>query len=85
MESAVPRSRKWKLTRRVTFFEVAVLGAAKRHVGMVKAKGSGRCWSTPALREATKRRNRLGRDMVANRERWLEACREVRQTWEFER
>ena len=45
---------------------------------MVKAKGSGRCWMTPALREATKRRNRLGRDLVRNRERWLEACREVR-------
>ena len=78
VDAAVPRSRKWKLTRRVTFFEDAVLGAAKRHVGMVRAKGSGRCWMTPALREATNRRNRLGRDLVRNRERWLEACREVR-------
>ena len=43
VEGAVPRSRKWKLTRRVTFFEDAVLGAAKRHVGIVRAKGSGRC------------------------------------------
>ena len=57
--------------------EDAVLGAAKRHLGMVRAKGSGRCWMMSALCEAINRRNWLGRDLVRNGERWLEACREV--------
>ena len=46
---------------------------------MVRVKGEGRKWVTPELRAATKRRNRLGRDINAHREAWLESCREVRR------
>jgi hypothetical protein len=55
-----------------------ILEAAKNYVGMFRTWDSGRCWMTPALKAATKRRNLLGRTIDRNREQWLEACREVR-------
>ena len=79
VDAAVPRSRRWSLKRRVGFLEEVILGSARRNVGMVRVKGEGRSWVTPELRAATKRRNRLGRDINAHRDAWLEACREVRR------
>jgi hypothetical protein len=73
-----PRDLRWSLKKRVTFFGQTILEAAKNHLGMVRTRNSGRCWMTPALKAAMKRRNLLGRTIGSNREQWLEACREVR-------
>ena len=73
-----PRDLRWSLKKRVTFFGEAILEAAKNHVGMVRTRDSGRCWMTPALKAAMKRRNLLGCNLASNREQWLEACWEVR-------
>ena len=75
VDLAAPRSSRWTLD----FLEEAILGSARRNVGMVRVKGEGRKWVTPELRSATKRRNRLGRDINAHREAWLESCREERR------
>jgi hypothetical protein len=56
-----PCDLRWSLKKRVTLFGEAMLEAAKNHVGMVWVQNSGRCWMTPALKVAMKRRNLLGR------------------------
>jgi hypothetical protein len=63
-----PRDLRWCLKKRVTFFGEAILEAAKNHVEMVRTRDSGRCWMTPALKAAMKRRNLLGRTIGRNRE-----------------
>jgi hypothetical protein len=73
-----PHDLRWSLKKRVTFFEEAILEAAKNHMGMVQTWHSGQCWMTPALKAAMQRRNLLGRTIGRNREQWLEACRVVR-------
>ena len=73
-----PRDLRWSLKKRVTFLGETILEAAKNHVGMIRVRDSGRCWMTPALKDAMKRRNKLGSAICRNREQWLEACREVR-------
>ena len=42
VDSAVPRSSKWSLKRKVNYHEVAIMGSARRNVGMVCVKGEGR-------------------------------------------
>ena len=75
VDSAVPRSSRWTLKRKVDFLEEAILGSARRNVGMVRVKGEGRKWVTLELRSATKRRNRLGRDTNGTGRRGLSPAR----------
>jgi hypothetical protein len=63
-----PRNLRWSLKKRVTFFGEAILEAVKNHVGIVRTWDSGRCWMTPVLKAAMKRRNLLGRTIGRNRE-----------------
>ena len=63
---------------RVRFFEGALLGAAKAHIGMVRLNRPDRKWLTPEVKEAIRIRNRLARDISNRRAEWLNACRNVR-------
>jgi hypothetical protein len=73
-----PRDLRWSLKKRVTFFGEAILESAKNQVGMVWTRDSGRCWMTPALKAAMKRRNLLRCTIGRNREQWSKACQEIR-------
>jgi len=66
------------LSDMVSFLTEAMLGAARRHVKMVRVRPHVLPWMTPELAEAIRARNALGRDLALNREAWREACKQVR-------
>ena len=66
------------LTEDVSFLSEAMLRAARTHIGMVKARRVGKEWMTPAVAEAIRERNRLGRHIADHREQWILACGRVR-------
>ncbi len=67
------------LSERVHRSNSAPLAAAKLYVGKSKAGRYTKPWSTPELREATKKRNTLRRTVADNRAEYLEACATTRK------
>jgi len=67
----------WPLGKQSSFLVDSMLGAARVHIGQAKASKGGKAWMTEDIRLAIKRRNALRATVSANREEWIEACREV--------
>ena len=52
---------------------------ARKTVGTVKPGRRARCWETPAVREAIRKRNRLRHCVKTRRKEWLDACRAAQE------
>ena len=60
-------------------FQETLIKAATSHVGTSRPGKGKKCWETPKVREAIRKRNRLRRHLSTRRDEWLEACKEARQ------
>ena len=76
---AQPGLGQLEMKERIKVLSDGIQSAARTHVGMIRIKKDGRCWVTPELKAAVRRRNWLGRRIADHREAWVEACREVRR------
>jgi hypothetical protein len=56
-----------------------VMDAATTHIGRKALSARRKPWMSPEVREATRERNRLRRNMRDHRVEWVEACRRVRE------
>ena len=68
------------LKTRVRRFQDILIKSANDNVGKTKKGHKTKIWMTPEIRAARQKRNRLRKDMTANRENreaWVEACRET--------
>ena len=66
------------LSHMVTDLTDAMWEAARTHVGMVLKPSHAIPWMTPEIAAACRLRNDLGRNLGANRQDWVNACRNVR-------
>ena len=73
------RLQDCSVSERVTFLTESILGAARAHIGMVRAKRPGGGVVTAEIKEAIRLRNSVGRDRANRREEWIQACGRVRQ------
>jgi ribonuclease HI len=81
VEATIRRSSLWDSSRledMVAEISDAMFQAARDHIKMVRIAPRPIPWMTPELARAIQHRNHLGRDLVANRQEWVEACRQVR-------
>ena len=67
------------VTEKTNFLVGTILNAAKRHVGMVRAKGPSAVGESQEVREAVRTRNRLAGNLGTRRTEWIDACRHVRK------
>ena len=67
------------IKRRILRFNSILTEAAEVHVGKSKPGKRTKCWMTPAVKTAVKKRNRLRANIRTHREEWLEACAETRE------
>ena len=67
------------IKERVRRFNKILSDAAAIHVGKVTPGKRTKCWSTPPVRAAIHKRNRLRHLVRTQRKEWLEACREAQE------
>ena len=65
------------LKARIQRFTNILKDAAAIHVGKTKPGKRTKCWLTPTVRAAIRKRNRLRREVRTKRREWLEACEEA--------
>ena len=62
---------------RVRRFNKILIDAAYKHLGKVKPGKHTKCWMTPTVRGAIRKRNFLRRNVRTRRREWLESCKEA--------
>ena len=62
---------------KISFLNNAILEAAKKYIGRVKASTNDKVWLTREIREQIKLRNNLRKNIANNRQEWITACRKV--------
>jgi hypothetical protein len=51
--------------------------SANKNIGKKKVDSGSKAWMTDEIKEKIKARNRLRKDFAQNKDKWIEACREV--------
>ena len=62
---------------KISFLNNAILEAAQKYIGRVKASTNDKVWLTREIREQIKLRNNLRKNIANNRQEWITACRKV--------